>query len=109
MGAGDPHLETAMKNVLRLTICGGAALVGIACAEIGSPTAFAGVSRAAFESVPAGFSSVNSTFDASGDLDGPFMPHVGDGSFDDHGRGGQPWFGDDHGRGGGPGGGARGG
>jgi len=96
MDAGDPALETAMNTALRLAIGSAAALVGIACADTGPSSAIPG-SVASFATVPAGFSSVTSSFDASGDLDGPFLPHLGDGSFDDHGKRG-PGLGDDHGR-----------
>jgi hypothetical protein len=87
-----------MKTVLRFAVGGAAALVGIACADLGTLPSATG-SLAAFESVPAGFSSTSSTFDASGDLGDAFQPHRGDGSFedrrgpdDDRGRRG----GDDH-------------
>lgn len=94
-----------MKTVLRVAIGSAAALLGIACADSGAPSSALPGTVASFASVPAGFSSVTSSFDASGDLGGPFQPHLGDGSFDDHG--GLPGFGDDHGRHGGrgPGGG----
>jgi hypothetical protein len=100
-GAGDLHMETAMKTVLRLAAAGAAALVGIACADLGTVPSAIG-SSAAFESVPAGFSSTSSTFDASGDLDDAFQPHRGDGSFEDRGAGGDDHGGrgrGDHGRG----------
>jgi hypothetical protein len=76
-----------MKAVLRLAVGAVAALVGIACADMGTPSAATGA-LAAFESVPAGFSSTNSTFAAGGDLGDAFQPHRGDGSFDDRGPGG---------------------
>lgn len=74
-----------MKTALRLAVGGAAALMGVACADLGTPNAAVTGSLAAFESVPAGFSSTNSTFAAGGDLDDAFQPHRGDGSFDDHG------------------------
>src|SRR5437870_1689487 len=88
MDAGDPHMETAMKTVFRLALGGAAALVGIACADLGTIPSVTG-SLAAFQSVPAGFSSTNSTFASGGDLGEAFQPHRGDGSFDDRGRGGE--------------------
>ena len=87
-----------MNNVLRFTIGSAAALVAIGCADLGPSSSVPGT-VAAFSSVPAGFSSVTSSFDASGDLGGPFQPHSGDGSFEEHGPFGGPGFGDDHGRG----------
>jgi hypothetical protein len=95
-------METAMKSVLRVAFGGAAALVGIACADLGTRPSVTG-SLAAFESVPAGFSSTNSTFAAEGDLGDAFQPHRGDGSFDDHGRGEAGLGGDRRGPGG-PGG-----
>lgn len=73
-----------MKTIVRLAVGGAAALLGIACADMGTPSSAVTGSLAAFESVPAGFSSTNSTFSASGDLGDAFQPHRGDGSFDDH-------------------------
>jgi hypothetical protein len=89
-----------MKSVLRLAVGGAAALVGIACADMGTTPAAVTGSLAAFESVPAGFSSTSSTFAAGGDLGDAFQPHSGDGSFDDHrGPGGMGGPGDHGGRG----------
>lgn len=89
-----------MNTALRLAIGSAAALAGIACADLGNPSSSIPGTVASFSSVPAGFSSVSSSFDASGDLGGPFQPHMGDGSFDDHGGFGGFGFGDNHGRGG---------
>jgi hypothetical protein len=95
----DPHMETAMKTVLRLAVGSAAALVGLACADVGTTPSAAG-SLAVFQSVPAGFSATSNTFSSSGDLGEAFQPHLGDGSFDDRGgfddHGG---LGEDHGRG----------
>ncbi len=88
-----------MKSVLRLAVGGAAALVGIACADMGTTPAAVTGSLAAFESVPAGFSSTSSTFAAGGDLGDAFQPHSGDGSFDDRGPGGMGGPGDHGGRG----------
>lgn len=79
-----------MKTVLRLAVGGAAALVGVACTDLGTPSSAVTGSLAAFESVPAGFSSTNSTFSAGGDLGDAFQPHRGDGSFEDHGGPGGP-------------------
>ena len=72
-----------MNRILRLTAGAAAAVVASACADIGRPSADVAGAVAAFESVPAGFSSTSSSFDASGDLNEAFHPHRGDGSFDD--------------------------
>jgi hypothetical protein len=72
-----------MKYFLRFSASAGVALVAAACADRGSMPADATGAVAAFESVPAGFSAISSSFDASGDLDEAFHPHRGDGSFDD--------------------------
>ena len=73
-----------MKNIRSLAACAAAAVIAAACADPGStPSADLAGSVAAFQSVPAGFSSTSSSFDASGDLDDAFQPHRGDGSFDD--------------------------
>lgn len=92
-------METAMKTVLRVAIGGAAALVGIACADMGTtPSAVFG-SVAAFQSVPAGFSSTSSTFSSAGDLGGAFLPRKGasfndrDGKGDHGGRGRGDGFG----------------
>jgi len=84
-----------MKKILRLAVVGGGALIGVGCADMGTNSALNGA-LAAFESVPAGFSSTNSTFAAGGDLGDAFLPHRGDGSFGEHrgpggreGRGGR--------------------
>ena len=99
-----PYMETAMKSVLRLALGCAATLVGVACVDMGT-TPLASGSLAAFESVPAGFSSTSSTFSPAGDLGDAFHPHSGDGSFDDHGHGpGGPGGPGDHGGPGGPGG-----
>lgn len=71
-----------MKTLLRLTAGAAVALLGAACADTGT-TPFADPAVAAFESVPAGFSSTSSSFDAAGDLGDAFQPHRGDGSFDE--------------------------
>src|SRR3954467_600046 len=98
-----------MKNSLRLVAGSATALLAVACADMGTSATTTG-SLAAFESVPAGFSSTSSSFAPDGDLGDAFMPHRGDGSFEDRGadsgrgpggREGGP--GGDHG--GGPGGG----
>ena len=78
-----------MRRTLRLALSGAAAMVGIACVDMGTTPAAVGGALAAFESVPAGFSSTNSTFAAAGDLGDAFQPHRGDGSFDEHGGGGR--------------------
>src|SRR4051812_8993455 len=80
--AGELALEIAMKTALRLAVGGTAALLGIACADAINPSATTG-SLAAFESVPAGFSSASSSFAAQGDLGMPFEPRHGDGLFSD--------------------------
>jgi hypothetical protein len=85
-----------MKTVLRLAVGGAAVLAGSACVDMGTPSSAVTGSLAAFESVPAGFSSTNSTFAAGGDLGDAFQPHRGDGSFDGRGPGG-PGGGDNHG------------
>src|SRR3954469_16075577 len=73
-----------MKSILSLSACVAVAVVATACADLGStPSADLAGSVAAFQSVPAGFSSTSSSFDAGGDLDDAFQPHRGDGSFDD--------------------------
>ena len=73
-----------MKNLFRLSAGAAIVVIGAACADIGStPSADAAGAVAAFQSVPAGFSSTSSSFDAAGDLDDAFQPHRGDGSFDD--------------------------
>jgi hypothetical protein len=79
-----------MRKVLRLSAGAAAAIIGAACADTG-PVSIADVAGAvaAFESVPAGFSSTSSSFDAVGDLGEAFHPRRGDGSFDaneDRGR-----------------------
>lgn len=92
-----------MKTVLRLTVGAAVAVLGAACVDNGTtPSADLAGAVGAFQSVPAGFSSTSSSFDASGDLDDAFQPHRGDGTFGDS----VGHFGDDHGRGGhrGPGG-----
>ena len=59
-------------------------MIGAACADFGStPSADLTGAVAAFESVPAGFSSTSNSFDAAGDLGVAFHPHRGDGSFSD--------------------------
>jgi hypothetical protein len=84
-----------MKNILRLSTGAAVAMIVAACADFGSsPPADAGA-LAAFQSVPAGFSATSNSFDAAGDLDEPFHPHRGDGSFDGDAMGGP----DGHGRG----------
>lgn len=72
-----------MNRILRVTAGAAAAVVAGACADIGRPSADVAGAVAAFESVPAGFSSTSSSFDASGDLGEAFHPHRGDGTFDD--------------------------
>jgi hypothetical protein len=73
-----------MRRILRLSAGAAAAVIGAACADVGStPSADITGATAAFESVPAGFSSTSNSFDAAGDLDAAFHPHRGDGSFDD--------------------------
>lgn len=85
-------METAMNRFLRLTTGAAAAILGGACADFGSaPTADVAGALAAFESVPAGFGSTSSSFDAAGDLGDAFHPHRGDGFGDSlaakqHGR-----------------------
>ena len=92
-----------MKNILRLSAGAAVALIAAACADFGSTqSADVAGAVAAFQSVPAGFSATNNSFDASGDLDDAFHPHRGDGSFDDDFAGG-----DRRGGGGGSGHGAR--
>lgn len=90
-----------MNRILRLTAGAAAVVVAGACADIGTPSADVAGAVAAFESVPAGFSSTSSSFDASGDLDEAFHPHRGDGSFDDdrehRGRNRGPGGGMEHG------------
>ena len=72
-----------MKRILRLTAGAGAVVIGAACADVGStPSADVTGAGAAFESVPAGFSSTSNTFDVAGDLGEAFHPKRGDGSFD---------------------------
>jgi hypothetical protein len=80
-----------MNNILRLSAGLGVALLAGACVDFGnSPSADVGA-VSAFQSLPAGFSSTSSSFDAAGDLDEPFHPHRGDGSFEDRrGPGGGP-------------------
>ena len=76
-----------MKKVFRLSASAAVAVIGAACADFGSaPTADVAGALAAFESVPAGFSSTSSSFDAAGDLGEAFHPHRGDGSFDGDAR-----------------------
>ena len=75
-----------MKNIIRLSAGAAVALVAAACADFGSSGDVAGA-VAAFQSVPAGFSSTSNSFDAAGDLGDAFHPHRGDGSFDDFGPG----------------------
>jgi hypothetical protein len=73
-----------MKNLVGWTAGVAVAVIGAACADVGStPSADAAGSLAAFESVPAGFSATSSSFDAAGDLDDAFQPRRGDGSSDD--------------------------
>lgn len=73
-----------MNRVLLVTASAAVAVLGAACADTGTSADAAGA-VAAFESVPAGFSSTSSSFDASGDLGEAFQPHRGDGSFEDRG------------------------
>jgi hypothetical protein len=90
-------METVMKSALRLTAGVAVAIFAAACADVGGTSANGAVGEvAAFESVPAGFSSTSSSFAATGDLGGAFLPHRGDGSFDDDSARG-PELGDDHG------------
>jgi hypothetical protein len=78
------NLETSMKNILRLIAGAAMAMIAAACADFGSsPASDVAGAVAAFQSVPAGFSATSNSFDAAGDLDEPFHPHRGDGSFDD--------------------------
>lgn len=93
-----------MRNILRLSAGAAVAVIAAACADLGSsPSADVAGAVAAFQSVPAGFSATSNSFDATGDLDEPFHPHRGDGSFDDdfggsERRGGRgPGGRDDHG------------
>ena len=75
-----------MKNILRLSAGATVAVIAAACADFGSsPSADVGGAVAAFQSVPAGFSATSNSFDVAGDLDEPFHPHRGDGSFGDFG------------------------
>ena len=76
-----------MNNILRLSAGLGVALVATACVDFGNSPAVDVGPVAAFQSVPAGFSSTSSSFSSAGDLDEPFHPHRGDGSFE-MGRGG---------------------
>src|SRR4051812_2970714 len=95
-----------MKRVLRLSIGAAVAVFGAACADNGTtPSADLAGAVGAFQSVPAGFSSTSSSFDAAGDLDDAFQPHRGDGTFEDRAGG----RGDDRGRGRGGRGGEHGG
>src|SRR4051812_7198812 len=94
-------METVMKTALRLTTGAAVAILAAACADVGGTSANSAVGPvAAFESVPAGFSSTSSSFASTGDLGSAFLPRRGDGSFDDDSARG-PELGDDHrGRGG---------
>ncbi len=87
-----------MNTVIRLALGAAAAVTAAACTDFGTPSAAATGSLAAFQSVPAGFSSTSSSFAAEGDLGDAFQPHRGDGSFDDRGPGGPGGGGGDHGR-----------
>src|SRR4051812_16301952 len=77
-------MEPSMKKI-RFATGAAVAMLGMACADMGAPSGDVVGAVAAFESVPAGFSSTSSTFAAEGDLGLPFQPHRGDGSFEDHG------------------------
>jgi hypothetical protein len=87
-----------MNRALRLTAGSAVAILAAACADVGGTSANTTVGAvAAFESVPAGFSSTSSSFASTGELDGAFLPRRGDGSFDDDSMRG-PELGDDRGR-----------
>jgi hypothetical protein len=97
----ETDMEISMKGIPRLAAAAAAIAMAGACADVGAPSADVAGALAAFESVPAGFSSTNSSFDAAGDLDQAFHPHRGDGSFDDDANGHRgpnrgPGRGDDH-------------
>jgi hypothetical protein len=74
-----------MKTILRVA-AGATVLLGAACAEMGTSSESLSGALAAFESVPAGFSSTSSTFAPEGDLGDAFHPRRGDGSFDARGK-----------------------
>ena len=90
-----------MRHFLRLSAGAAVAVIGVACADLGTTADVAGA-VAAFESVPAGFSATSNSFDAAGDLGEAFHPHRGEGSFEDslgaehRGRNRGPGGGDDH-------------
>ncbi len=65
-----------MNTVIRLALGAAAAVTAAACTDFGTPSAAATGSLAAFQSVPAGFSSTSSSFAAEGDLGDAFQVQV---------------------------------
>jgi hypothetical protein len=72
-----------MNTAIRSAAGAAVAMLGVACADLGTPAGDVIGAVAAFESVPAGFSSTSSSFDPSGDLGDAFHPKRGDGTFED--------------------------
>lgn len=67
-----------MKHALRSAALGAVAMLGAGCADVSNPSPITAGSLAAFQSVPAGFSSTSNTFAAEGDLGEAFVPRRGD-------------------------------
>ena len=72
-----------MKNIITCTAGAAIVLLGAACTDMSAtPGADLPGAVAAFETVPAGFSSTSNSFHAAGDLGVAFHPHRGDAGVD---------------------------